>query len=142
MITCTRRIQFCSGHRVWKHESKCNHLHGHNYVAFFEAQAPKLDEIGRVIDFGVLKEKLGGWIDKNWDHAMLLWNSDPVVDMYRGGPLQGQRHYLMPLNPTAENMASYLLDRVCPDLFDKTGITITKVTIWETENCYAEAVKS
>ena len=29
--------------------------------------ANKLDELGRVIDFGVVKEILGAWIDKIFD---------------------------------------------------------------------------
>ncbi len=44
MITATRRVQFCAGHRVHRHESKCRNLHGHNYVAFFTAEAERLDE--------------------------------------------------------------------------------------------------
>ena len=54
MITCTRRIQFCAGHRVMGHEGKCRNLHGHNYVVFVTAQADELDSVGRVIDFSVL----------------------------------------------------------------------------------------
>ena len=63
--SCTRRIQFASGHRVLGHENKCRHIHGHNYVAFIHAEAEQLDSIGRVIDFGVLKDKFGGWIDEH-----------------------------------------------------------------------------
>ena len=32
MITCTRKIEFDYGHRVFKHGSKCKHIHGHRGV--------------------------------------------------------------------------------------------------------------
>lgn len=137
-ITCTRRIQFCAGHRVYNHESKCRNLHGHNYVAFFDAAAPKLDGIGRVVDFSVLKERIGGWIDEKWDHGFLLWEEDSDAIAAVSG-MVGQKLYFMPSNPTAENMAHHLLVDICPTLLEGTGVTITGVRIWETENCYADA---
>ena len=139
MITCTRRIQFCAGHRVMGHENKCAHLHGHNYVAFIEAQGD-LDNIGRVIDFGVLKERVGGWIEEYWDHGFILSVDDEAVrralDLLKDPP---QKLYLLFSNPTAENMASSLLDEVCPWVLKDTGVKVTKVTLWETENCKATA---
>ena len=138
MITCTRRIQFCAGHRVYDHESKCRNLHGHNYVVFLEAQAP-LDQIGRVIDFSVLKERLGGWIDRYWDHGFLIWENDgPALAALAMMPQQ--KLFLMPTNPTAENIAEFLLNFVGPGQLKGTGVRLTKVTVWETENCYAEAL--
>ena len=47
----------------------------------------------------------------------------------------------MPYNPTAENMARYLLFEVAPDLVDEVkgyDIAVSKVVIWETENSAAE----
>jgi 6-pyruvoyltetrahydropterin/6-carboxytetrahydropterin synthase len=136
LITCTRRIQFCAGHRVYNHESKCRNLHGHNYVALFTAFAP-LDDLGRVIDFSVLKDKIGGWIDAYWDHGFLLWENDPAQLVVK--QVEQQKLYLMPWNPTAENMARYLLERVCPKVLDGTGVAVTGVRVWETENCYADS---
>ena len=42
-------------------------------------------------------------------------------------------------NPTAENLAFYLLHKVCPEELIHTGVTVTHVRVWETENCYADA---
>lgn len=50
-----------------------------------------------------------------------------------------QKVFVMPYNPTAENMARYLLDAVCPKLLQDSEVVVRRVTIWETENCYAEA---
>lgn len=139
MITATRRIQFCAGHRVHQHESKCRNMHGHNYVAFFTAEGieEELDRLGRVIDFSVLKEKIGGWIDKFWDHGFLYWDEDKEVANALLSNVT-QKAYSLPYNPTAENMAQYLLDMVCPIVLRGTGVKVTKIVLWETENCYAE----
>ncbi len=136
-LTCTRRIQFCAGHRVLNHESKCANSHGHNYVAYFHAEGG-LDKLGRVIDFSVLKELLGGWIDRNWDHGFIVYSEDRemISALER---LSKQKLYLMPSNPTAENMADFLLRVVCPKVLTNTAVTVTKVVLWETENCFAEA---
>jgi 6-pyruvoyltetrahydropterin/6-carboxytetrahydropterin synthase len=136
--TCTRRIQFCAGHRVAGHENKCRNLHGHNYVVFFEAEADELDAVGRVIDFGALKENIGGWIDDNWDHGFILGEEDHQARAVIGG-MAGQKQFLLPMNPTAEWMADYLLYEVCPAVLEGTGVIVRKVVLWETENCYATA---
>jgi 6-pyruvoyltetrahydropterin/6-carboxytetrahydropterin synthase len=36
-------------------------------------------------------------------------------------------------------MAQYLLQEVCPHLLAETGVTATKVVIWETDESFAEA---
>lgn len=138
-IKCVRRIQFCAGHRVHKHEGKCAHPHGHNYVAFFHARAAEgLDDIGRVIDFSVLKDRIGAWIDENWDHGFIYFHKDFYCrEMFRAN-CQNWKNYSLPFNPTAENMARYLVEHVCPIVMEGTGVDVTKVVIWETENCYAE----
>jgi 6-pyruvoyltetrahydropterin/6-carboxytetrahydropterin synthase len=136
---CIRRVQFCAGHRVWKHESKCAHLHGHNYVAFFHAAASALDDLGRVIDFAELKNRLGGWIDANWDHGFILNREDrEAIEAVQSIP--GQKLYLVEGNPTAENLARHLLTSVAPGQMADVGVQVVKVILWETENSYVEAV--
>jgi 6-pyruvoyltetrahydropterin/6-carboxytetrahydropterin synthase len=154
-ITATRRIQFCAGHRVYEHGSKCRNLHGHNYVAFITAEldasdAPKgssLDGLGMVIDFSILKEKIGGWIDKYWDHGFIYFKDDHLVEAallaFQNGeaevaPEFFQKKFPLPYNPTAENLARFLLQQG-QSLISDTEVILTEVTIWETENCYATA---
>lgn len=138
-ITCVRRLQFCAGHRVYNHGSKCRHIHGHNYVALFHAEAEELNELGMVIDFSVLKEKIGGWIDEHWDHGFIAYEGDTKVKIALEAMQDDSRVFLLPDNPTAENLAHYLLRKVCPKVLSGCGVTVTKVVLWETENCYAEA---
>lgn len=144
-IICERRFQICAGHRVYEHESKCRHPHGHNYIIWITAQgeSKELDNLGRVIDFSVLKEKLGSWLDDNWDHGFLYWKEDHEMQFlfteYQRSQISKFKTYEMPTNPTAENMAKYLLNEICPKIFKDDGVIITKVKIYETENCVAEA---
>lgn len=143
MITCTRRLQFCAGHRVYGHENKCANMHGHNYCVLVKAHAPiiNLDHLGRVVDFSVLKDRLGGWIDHNWDHAFIYYSGDlECKTLFQADErFVKQKTFMSDFNPTAEEIARYLLLRVCPDLFANTLIEITSVIVWETENCFAEA---
>ena len=138
-IKCTRKIHFCAGHRVMNHENKCATAHGHNYYVHLVAEAPQLDSIGRVIDFSVLKEKVGGWIDEHWDHTFLVCDKDHLlIEALRSLPRK-KEPFICPFNPTAEEMAKYLLHIICPGLLKDTHVVITKVVVYETDNCYAEA---
>lgn len=138
-ITCTRRIEFDAAHRVMQHEGKCKYLHGHRYVLEASFAARELDAVGRVVDFGAIKEILGGWIDAQWDHTAILFDKDQalgkaIIDQ------TGQRIFYLPANPTAENMAEYLMHTVCPALFGDMPIRCAKIKLYETPNCYAEVV--
>lgn len=151
MITCTRRLTFAAGHRVWKHESKCANLHGHNYAVLLEAlinpekvkipTQKDLDSIGRVIDFSVMKKKFGGWIEKWWDHGFILHREDAVA-IAAIKSVKGSKLWIMNQNPTAENMAIFILEELGPILLRGTGVQLRKVTLWETENCFAEVTKA
>lgn len=136
-ITCTRRLHFCAGHRVFGHEGKCKYLHGHNYVVYIEASAPNLDGIGRVIDFSVLKEKVGTWIDENLDHKFMLWSADKeaikAVQKINGK----EAVYVTDQNPTAENIGRFLME-VGNALLKGTGVSVDSVVVEETENCQAK----
>lgn len=137
MTTVVRRICFSAGHRVWGHEHECANIHGHNYTVFVHATADRLDEVGRVIDFRVLKKRIGGWIGANWDHAFICHKDDREVREAMAA-IPGQKVYLLDANPTAENLAAHLLRVVGPQELAGTGVRLVRVVLWETENCYAE----
>ena len=141
-VTCTRRIQFCAGHRLLNHLGECANLHGHNYVALFTAEAGCLDEVGRVMDFAALKIRLGGWIEKYWDHAFIYYQEDDAaknaVSLF-AEQAGATKAFAAPWNPTAEAMANHLLRVVAPKVLRGIDVTICRVQLWETENCYAEA---
>lgn len=147
MITITRKLEWDAGHRVLNHEGRCRHLHGHRYVAELTVGANALDSLGRVIDFSVLKTKVGKWIDDYWDHNLILHPQDPLVSMWqtaRDHPesreaevFGGKEPYILDCNPTAENIAAALF-LVADMMLQGHGIKVFKVRIWETPNCYAD----
>ena len=149
-ITCVRRLAFDSGHRVFNHEGKCANLHGHSYKVFIHASAEKLDSLGRVVDFSVLKEKFGGWIDENWDHGFLWYKDDPICTaIFEGSQSYSGfnsamllKNFRCSFNPTAEEMAKFLLEKIAPKIMKNTGVRVTRVDVHETENCFAVATVS
>ena len=112
MITVERYHDISMGHRVVGHESKCRHLHGHNYRIHFICTAPELDGVGRVIDFSEIKERLCQWLEENWDHKMVLWAEDPLLPELRR--LVPEDLCVVPFNPTAEQIAMHLVSVVGP----------------------------
>jgi 6-pyruvoyltetrahydropterin/6-carboxytetrahydropterin synthase len=137
MIEAVRIIKFDAGHRVVNHESKCASLHGHEYKAHIYAQADALDALGRVIDFSVIKDKVGTWIDTFWDHTMIIFKEDPDRALIqRCGSYKPA--FISDWNPTAENMAMYLLKEICPNVLHGTGVKVSKIRLYETSNCYVE----
>lgn len=140
-LTIMRRIRFCSGHRLFRHGGKCEFFHGHNYIADFYVTASDVDGVGRVIDFAELKARFKGWIDEHWDHGFLL-NEVDTNAIHAIQQVEPCKYYLLPYNPTAENMARYLLEHVANELlepFAEQGVRATKVVIWETPDSAAEA---
>lgn len=121
------------------HESKCASLHGHRYKVELTAAAASLDGIGRVIDFSVLKAKIGTWLDDNWDHTAIIYAEDEQTIKALHAAPSFKPIFTSEWNPTAENMALYLLEVVCPRELEGTGVKVTKVVVWETPNCFATA---
>lgn len=149
-VLVTRKVEFDAGHRLVGHESKCAHLHGHRYVLEITVESNVLDSVGRVIDFSFLKNLLGGWIDDNWDHNIILNSQDSLLayrhcrDVFTREP-----YVLQNINPTAENMVRYLWNvftkLIWTDSFimslstgKESPIKLHTLRLWETPNCYAE----
>ena len=162
-----RSHEICAGHRVVGHESKCRHLHGHNYVFHFHV-APKpidgvsvkgdpLDQVGRVIDFSVVKTTLCQWLEDNWDHKFLHWEKDVLIEGLKSVvgladdcgefiSAKEQINFLdsmvaLPFNPTAENLAAYMVNVIGPQLLDEHGVQLVECTIEETSKCHVNYCK-
>ena len=58
MITSSRRLEWDAIHRIPLHESKCKAFHGHRYAAEVTCVKDGLDNVGRVVDFSVIKNRL------------------------------------------------------------------------------------
>ena len=139
MIQIERYHDICFGHRVYGHENKCAHLHGHNYrftVYVRSFRIEEKDSIGRIIDFSLIKEKLFVWLEKMWDHKMMIWEEDPIISYLKNIE---EEIVETPFNPTAENIADYFLREIAPQIFYNSDVYLYSVKVEETRKCSATA---
>ena len=87
-------------------EHKCARLHGHSFRARVTVAGPVGETTGWVVDFGELKEAIGP-LREQLDH-----------------------HYLNEIagleNPTSENLARWLWERLAPSLAGLTEIRVSE----------------
>jgi 6-pyruvoyltetrahydropterin/6-carboxytetrahydropterin synthase len=113
---------FDAAHRLFKYGGKCESPHGHTF------------KMGFVVDFVQLRDKIGRWIDENWDHAFLINEQDQELLRALNSLTEKKIFVFHNENPTAEVMAKYLYNHV-QKLY---GDLVSKVRIWESPNQYAE----
>ena len=134
-MIASRYHDISCGHRVAGHPGKCANLHGHNYRIHFHCEGG-VSSLGMVIDFGIIKATLCNWLELEWDHKMLIWDKDPVFGPLFRADVPGI--YVVTFNPTAENMAEYLLTIVGPMVLPP-DIKLVEVVGEETRKCSATA---
>lgn len=140
MISVTRYHDISMGHRVFGHKGKCAVLHGHNYRIHFTCANTTLDILGMVVDFGVIKSNLCQWLEDNWDHKTLLFEKDTLWKEGANVIHPDNGFIMVPFNPTAENIALYLLEIVGPHQLRNTNVRLAAVKVEETAKCSAMAV--
>ena len=133
-VTAERYHDFSYGHVVLNHESKCANMHGHNGRVHFVVEAEQLDGVGRVMDFSVIKSKLCYWLEENWDHKFLISQDHPWAQTLQQ---LDKTVVVLPFNPTAENLAAYLIHIVGPQQLEDTGVVLVHVKFEETTKCAA-----
>jgi len=109
----TIKGDFSSAHFLRGYQGKCRNLHGHTWKIELTLVSKKLDRLGMVVDFKIVKGQLREFLD-GIDHACL--NDLP---------------YFKKVNPTTENLAKYIYVeflKVCRPL------KLKKVQVWESEN--------
>jgi len=139
-ITVVKQIKFCASHRLYKYPGACVNIHGHNYMLEIFTVGDELDDLGRLIDFKEIKATISKWVDDNWDHAFIYCTADETMDNLSRELLlaEGLKVFKLSENPTAENMALFLLQNICPQLFRESGVHVEKVRLWETDSSYVE----
>ncbi len=153
-VQVKRKHEICMGHRVVGHEGKCRHLHGHNYVFNFVVQAKdcNLDDVGRVVDFSVVKSVLCEWLEQHWDHKFMDWSQDTLVqsmvlsDHCEDGDdaMLDDSFVCVNFNPTAENIAKHFVEEVAPRAFRSAGhdnLVLVELTLEETGKCHVTYTK-
>ena len=89
MYYITKRIEISAAHRLTlDYESKCNRLHGHNWIITVHCRAEELDANGMVTDFTHIKNV----VTDKLDHTVL--------------------NEVVPFNPTAENLARWICEHI------------------------------
>ena len=129
--SATIEYSWCMGHRLSNgYEGPCSNLHGHNYRAIFCYESTKLNSIGFIEDFKVLKSKIASYIDSAYDHKMLIG----IEDELRECLIELPGVVLFDNNPTAENLAReiYLDLKFIEDKDDLAKLV--SVEVRETDN--------
>jgi 6-pyruvoyltetrahydropterin/6-carboxytetrahydropterin synthase len=130
----TRQFAIDMGHRLRKHESKCRNAHGHRYTIEVTVTSSELDEVGRVIDFGAIKERVGDWLDDVFDHGFVVEQGDPLADWLAANQ---QKHLVVPFSPTIEHLVRHWFAGA-QQILTPLGVRVTKVKAFETPFCWAE----
>lgn len=105
---------FSAAHNLRGYKGKCEELHGHNWKVEASLKAEYIDKIGMVCDFKILKEKLNSVL-KDFDHSYL-----------------NKHKYFKKVNPTSENVARYIYDRLSASL-KGNRLAIGAVKVWENQ---------
>ncbi|MFN3406518.1 MAG: 6-carboxytetrahydropterin synthase QueD [Caldimicrobium sp.] len=110
---------FSSAHFLRNYQGACENLHGHNWTVELIVEGEKLNDIEILIDFkelkGILKEVL-----EELDHRLI--NELP---------------YFQEKNPSSENLAYFIFQRVREKLTTYPHIKVKEVTVYETERASA-----
>jgi 6-pyruvoyltetrahydropterin/6-carboxytetrahydropterin synthase len=144
----TRRLEFDAGHRIPNHAGQCRYLHGHRYALEVTLSGDLIESSsdsrhGMVMDFAELKALAWRELVAKWDHAFLAWREDHVVLDFLA-TIPEHRTVILALPPTAEHLAQtafHLLGIAYDDRFG-TDLKLERVRLYETPNCWADALRT
>lgn len=113
---------FPAAHALRNYYGKTEPVHGHNWRARITIAGPRVDSMGLLVDFVPLQKEMARIVAR-LDHQFL--NEVTPFDV---------------VNPSAENIAFYLWEQFnecVPPLQPEFALAVTRVEVWETDNCSA-----
>ncbi len=113
MYIISIKTGFSASHRIRGYKGNCSRLHGHNYRVEVNVRAKTLNKLGMCIDFRELKS-ISNKVMEKLDHK----NLNDIAFFKKN-------------NPTAENIARFIYNRVKKNLKEKS--LLHSITVWETE---------
>ncbi len=143
----TRKLEFDAGHRISTHNSQCRHLHGHRYSIEITLSGNIITDEGgtlqgMVMDFSEVKRIAKSALVDRWDHAFLVYSGDTKVLQFLQS-IEGHKTVVLDVQPTAENLAEIafaMLDDAYQDIYGN-HLQLERVRLFETPNCWADAVR-
>lgn len=110
MYELTVRAEFEAAHIIKNYPGKCARLHGHNWIVEAQVIGDKLNELGILIDFKILKDELKKVLDE-FDHQYL-----------------NELEIFSDKNPTAENLAKIIFEKFSANkIFTDAKLSAIKV---------------
>ena len=106
--------EFEAAHRIAGYKGKCDRLHGHSWTVEAAVTGTRLDELGMLVDFKLVKGRLRELLE-TLDH-MFLNDLEP----FSAG-----------INPTAENIAKYIYSERAKAEFLTEDIKLKYIQVWE-----------
>lgn len=111
--------RFAAAHRLAMVGERCENLHGHNWKIEVTIAGEELDPAGVLLDFGVLKERVRGIVER-LDHRFLN-------DLE---PFAADRQ------PSSERIAAFIA-RELEGTLTEPGLRVSRVSAWESEDACA-----
>ena len=75
MYYVSKKMEIAGCHRLTlSYKSKCENLHGHNWIVTVFCKAKEVNADGMVVDFKHIKEKIHSWLDHGNFNELLPFN--------------------------------------------------------------------
>jgi len=111
--------EFSAAHALRGYRGKCENLHGHNWKVEVHVRGERLDDIGMLVDFTLLKtatRRVMNYLDHQNLNELKPFDNE--------------------MNPSSEHLAGFILHKVAEEI-NNDRVKVYKVRVWETPSSLA-----